>query len=796
MKNFLWISCCGALLWLGSTLYGGETVLKFADDINVFKADEEADFTAAADSELTITDNQGNAVVSRSDAAGRVKTGPLPPGYYRVSYGEGVIGSFVVVPAAYQNDENSALAVDFAVSTSGDLPESREERLRLFEKNARLAELAGVRTIRERINSAGVKKGADGFSYSNFNTTNMARIAGEHGLQVTAVFQNMPRELGRDRDSLKTPANLRDSYNIVSAMADALGPFVDNWEIYNEIDLRNFYQGSACEYAAFMKVASLAIQRHDPGSRVLLSSFATAAPEFRRLLTLSGCEEYYNLNNLHSYSQGEALSSYFRNYTGKLDGGAWATEIGMHLPGTVNRGQEIPEEVSKKAAETIGTLYSEALAGGVLKAYFFLWRYYPSLVSILDMGFNATERYAALATANWLLGNAKYRSTQDIDGVRTHLFDTGSGSQTLVLTAGSKGTARVRVAGEYALHGATGEVISRGEGNGEPIEVAAGQDTRYLCAKSIQVDGGATVSAREEKSELHSPAAILSVTVDGKVPYNHTTAFYELKPGETISGKVRIESFSDERVHYQLKAALAEGGWKYEFTGENASVPGNTGKNFNFTVTAPAETDRGTQRATLVFTTPGLAPAAVNFAIAARELEPVEVVPAFRDFGELRWHPGGYNRQIMKAAISGNNFKVDFTAPGVRMFWPYIDAPKGKAFDWSGYAGLRITLDVKSIRPGTWFMATLTEPQGTRYNSARIMVESPGKHVLLLLFNEFVYFDSVPDEPLFTLDTDRIIRFGLGFHTLQKFKENFQENYTVEYDVVSIEAVKYPVDAE
>ncbi len=209
------------------------------------------------------------------------------------------------------------------------------------------------------------------------------------------------------------------------------------------------------------------------------------------------------------------------------------------------------------------------------------------------------------------------------------------------------------------------------------------------------------------------------------------------------------------------------------------------------------ERTAGRQDAIVVFKS-GDAIHAVRLALAAKELSPAKTAPAFAvPVNQLLWQANAFDPSLLKPQITatpgGIDFKVDFISPGQRMFWPTLKTlPLAvQTLDWSGYDGLLLDLEVKSTRPGTWFMVSLTEPAGSRYHSNRIVIDQPGKTRMLLLFADFVYYDSVPDEPLFSLDLDKIARFGLGFHTLSEFRDNFQENYTVEYELTGATLVKY-----
>ncbi len=733
-------------------------------------------------------------------SAGETTLPPLPCGYYELFQDGKKLSGIAVVPAEYPNDRNSRLGVDYAMSTAPDLPAGRKQRDELFRQSARLARLAGVRNVRERINlKQGLRRQANGtFSFHEPNTVAALKASHEAGLFVCAFFQNMPNFLGRGGNSLRTPQNLQESYAAVTAVARSIGRFIDAWEIYNEMDLRNFYEGTAWEYASFAKTAMLAIRRADPGAQLLLGSFATPAPGFRSILAASEIAPYYDIDNLHSYSRGAALQAYLANLRRSLTHPAHATETGIHLPAwRPGASRDYPAAASKMTADQLGTVYAEALASGCEKVYFFLWRFYPACGSILDRDFQPTERLAALATVNAKLGNGIYLGSRETEGVRLHLFDTGFGRKTLVISAtDSPRKIRIGLRGAYSLVAATGEIISSGRADGE-LKVEAGNSTLYLSAETFSDSFRNTAPVSSERKTTEAPAAVLEVAFHPEPAYDAGTPAYEVQPGAVLEGEVRIFNFGKSTLSGRPSGTVSDG-WKLEFNAPQLTIaPGSTA-NAAFRLTAPVWRDRGRCPADLRFSLPGASASMVRLALAYSSLIPSKTTPAFSvPLQELRWQPGGSPAGLLKQQIrpsaNGTRFKIDFLAPGVRMFWPSLrELPEGKKqLDWSGYDGLRLRLRVHSTRPGTWLMATLTEPQGTRYNSSRILVEKPGEIELLYIFSYFVYTDSVPDDPLFSLDLDRISNFALGFHTLSKYRENFQENYTVEYEITGIDLVKY-----
>jgi len=774
-----------------------ETVT-FGDRPGLFTDQQTVTMQTSANAKLTIVNRAGLTRQLSADAAGAVNAGKLPAGYYEIFDAAKVeLGKFVIVPAVYPNDQNSRLGVDYALGSAPDLPADRTLRRELIERNAAMAKLAGVRHVRERLNlNRGVKKMPDGkIAVDDFAGLTAVQTAKNAGFTVCAMFQNMPPWVNQAKRTLQTPDSLTDTYNIMAAVGDYYGKYFDDIEIYNEIDLQNFYEGTASEYLAFAKTAILALRQHAPHARILAGSFATPADRYFEILKAGGYPGYVDLDNFHSYSAHEGLQQYLARQINRVTHPAVATEIGVHIPPwKALDAVDYPEEISREIANNIGDRYAEALAAGSERAYFFLWRFYTAVGSILDRNYQPTERLAALATANFAMGNGNYQGTAQVDGLRLHMFDNTFGRRCLVLPPGNPGhQLEIKTAGDWQCYESTGELLKQGTGIAA-VETGAG--TRYLTAPQILIDVKDLRAAGQPRAVAAAAPVVMDLRFSPKPPYDRALCAYEFAPGQTLQAELFCHNFGKTPYTGSI-AVTAPGNWQVILPDAPVSVgPGEMIK-LPVSITAPAERTAGRQDGIIVWQC-GDSAHAVRVALAAKELTPAKTAPAFAvPVNQLVWQTNAFDASLLTPKITatpgGIDFKVDFISPGQRMFWPTLKTlpHNAKVLDWSGYDGLLLDLDVKSTRPGTWFMVSLTEPAGSRYHSNRIVIDKPGKAQLLLLFSDFVYFDSVPDEPLFSLDIDQIARFGLGFHTLSEFRGNFQENYTVEYELTGATLVKY-----
>ena len=291
--------------------------LNFPSGMNVFTLQEPVRFSAGKVPEITLIDNLGKSVSKKAGEETLFDFGRMPAGYYRILAGQKEIGNFTVTlpPEAYPNDRNTAIGLDYAMNTA-HLPLPGPALRRELERNVQMARKAGVRRVRERFRAnQEITRNADGSFTIDPKGRTMLTLGIDHaaGFAVCAVSQWTPTAVNRDRNQKKIPEKLSDTDALYHAIGKAWGPLLEGIELGNEIDLRAFYEGTAGEYAAYTKAASLALRRAAPGLLVVQSSFARPAlhlkealeevyfPMLEELISRNGAVDYWALGHVHSF---------------------------------------------------------------------------------------------------------------------------------------------------------------------------------------------------------------------------------------------------------------------------------------------------------------------------------------------------------------------------------------------------------------------------------------------------------------------------------------------------------------
>ena len=176
------------------------------------------------------------------------------------------------------------------------------------------------------------------------------------------------------------PPNMADWEAFVFHTVDHFKERVKYWEIWNEPNIQDRWNGSIEDYFQLQKAAFLAARRADPRSKLLMGSFSGAPAYHLDALLRLGAGDYFDVLSYHPYPRKHGLKKvdYLTRRMravlaehGCEDHPIWFTEIGCKV---VNAGS--PEE----RAQFLADLYKHPLEGAVEKRFWFtfdIWRKRP-----------------------------------------------------------------------------------------------------------------------------------------------------------------------------------------------------------------------------------------------------------------------------------------------------------------------------------------------------------------------------------------------------------------------------------
>jgi hypothetical protein len=136
-----------------------------------------------------------------------------------------------------------------------------------------------------------------------------ASLADEYGIKLRPYIGYTPEWAGAtDSDGIvwnNPPGDYQDWYNFVYQLALALSnhPNVLSYEIYNEMNLSLWWDGSVEQYMETLKHGANAVRAADPDAQVILGGLSEPDYRWIRGLLEDGYARYYDILAFHGYAE-------------------------------------------------------------------------------------------------------------------------------------------------------------------------------------------------------------------------------------------------------------------------------------------------------------------------------------------------------------------------------------------------------------------------------------------------------------------------------------------------------------
>lgn len=361
-----------------------------------------------------LDDQRAEVASGAARDASHVEVGALPVGWYRVEFldaaGEPVAHTTAAVLATLKAPvpEDSPICVDVAMSW---LEEDAAKR----EALARLAALAGVNGVRDRVHWREIQTGPDTF-VDRTKYDDAAALQAAEGLKILQVFHTTPtwaHDPASDPDRPRT--DLRHLYAFCRHLAERFEGRVQAWEPWNEGNAHNFGGRTMDELCTHQKAAYLGFKAGDPGLTVAWNPLggANTARQAEEILR-NETWPYYDVYSIHSYDWAHAYEALWRNAREASAGRPiWVTECdrGMKaMPDSPWADFEHNDAILK--AEFIVQSYASSLFAGASRHYHFILGHYVESNNRIQFGLlrkDHTPRpsYVALAAMGRLLAGGQ-----------------------------------------------------------------------------------------------------------------------------------------------------------------------------------------------------------------------------------------------------------------------------------------------------------------------------------------------------------------------------------------------------
>ena len=390
-------------------LEGEEVIIRVPREV----AKEAVRWQALDDRSLVVAHGQADREQSPDPVL--IRAGKLSIGWYRFEFlnaeGKrmGWTSAAVLARLVEPVPQDSPICVDSATSWFAPNDPAKQERL------ARLAALAGVSWLRDRLNWGGIQPAPEQFAQNTTYDT-AATIQARFGLKVLQVFHDTPRwAVDKSSTTGRFPSDLRVLYRFCKAMGERFQGRVLAWEPWNEANIKQFGGHTVDEMCTHQKAAYLGFKAGDPDLIIGWNAYAGVPT---RLHTKGVLENetwpYFDTYNIHTYDWPE---SYERLRPPAREAACgrpiWVTECdrGMKYE-TGSPWFDLSQRDERLKAEFMAQSYASSLFAGCNRHFHFILGHYtehPSDVQFGLLRLDQTPRpaYVALSALGRLLAGAK-----------------------------------------------------------------------------------------------------------------------------------------------------------------------------------------------------------------------------------------------------------------------------------------------------------------------------------------------------------------------------------------------------
>ena len=168
-----------------------------------------------------------------------------------------------------------------------------------------VARRAGVKYLRCAFSWDAIEKQHGKYDWRFWD--NLVTIAEQNKIQVIPYVAYTPEWAARDaKDFWKQPPRDPQLYaDFMFAAAQRYRGRIHSWEIWNEPDNKDYWVGSAHEFATLVMQAARRIREADPAAVLVLGGMANGPSDFvRALITQYHVDRYVDVIAMHAYPEG------------------------------------------------------------------------------------------------------------------------------------------------------------------------------------------------------------------------------------------------------------------------------------------------------------------------------------------------------------------------------------------------------------------------------------------------------------------------------------------------------------
>lgn len=215
----------------------------------------------------------------------------------------GVIALVGIRAPAQQANTIPSGYIRMATAIGDDYFDGRDTRTRV-QRHLRIANELGVHYLRCAFSWNGIEpeRGRYDFRFWDMLVDESAKA----GIELIPYVAYTPEWAAREKKNFwqQPPADPKTFAAFMERLATRYRGRIHSWELWNEPDNRDYWQGSADEFAAMVIPAAQAIRRADPSAKLVLGGMSYGAGEFfQQLMSRNRIAQDFDLVAMHAYPE-------------------------------------------------------------------------------------------------------------------------------------------------------------------------------------------------------------------------------------------------------------------------------------------------------------------------------------------------------------------------------------------------------------------------------------------------------------------------------------------------------------
>lgn len=193
--------------------------------------------------------------------------------------------------------------------------------------------LAEVEKDFQLIRELGLSRLRVSFSWSNYEPVKgrparldwlhrFVDLAGKYEITLMPYLCYAPAWVGENGQWNDKPQDMKDWYNYVFRMVSEFKDQIHYWELWNEEDIQQWFNGTIDDYVALFRAGAEAVKAADPTAKVLVGGLTEPNDPWVQALLDNGCGDLFDVVPVHSYAEswsGRMVEDYLTDYGSDFD---------------------------------------------------------------------------------------------------------------------------------------------------------------------------------------------------------------------------------------------------------------------------------------------------------------------------------------------------------------------------------------------------------------------------------------------------------------------------------------------